>query len=75
LARLSLLRRPYFSSRLKVFFNHVEEMLARLASGDAVGFIGIDHQPELFAGIDSAIDHLHSVLKCTLSSPVPWADQ
>jgi len=55
-------------------FNHVEEMLARLASGDAVGFIGIDQSGGIGSpALISALTICTVFWKCTLSSPVPWA--
>lgn len=47
----------------KVFFDHVEQMIAGLAAGDAVRFVGIDHQAELLAGVDQRVDHLNAVLE------------
>ena len=46
-----------------MIFNHVEEVIAGLAPGNAVGFVGINHQLELFAGINQRIHHLNAVLK------------
>ncbi len=60
---MSLFHIILFQLPHKVIVDHVEEMRARIRSGDAVGFIGIDHQPELDAGLDERVDHLHAVLK------------
>src|SRR5580700_1331176 len=48
---------------LKVIVDHVKELVARIAPGNAVGFVGIDHQLELLARLDQRIDHLHAVLE------------
>ena len=38
-------------------------MHARVPAGDAMRFIGIDHQPELLARLDQRINHLNAVLE------------
>ena len=46
-----------------MIFHHVKQMSSRGWAGDAVGFIGIEHETELLAGLDQRIDHLDGVLQ------------
>src|SRR5579863_3221649 len=47
----------------EVIVDHVKQVSARVRAGDAVRFIGINHQPELLSRFDQRVDHLHAVLK------------
>jgi hypothetical protein len=48
---------------VKVVLDLMEKVSAVFGATDAVGFGGIDHEPELFACLDQGFDHLDAVLE------------
>jgi hypothetical protein len=47
----------------EVVFDQVEQVRLIGRSGDAVGFVGVDHEVELLAGFDQGFNHLDAVLE------------
>src|SRR5690348_6183538 len=61
--RVIFLTRHLFQFRLEMMLDQLEEVSTGGLSGDAVGLVGVNHQPERFVGLDEGVDHLHAVLE------------